>query len=157
MTRARRISDAWYLASARKTFDDSYLGEPNSGCWLWTGTLNWGGYGQMTFRARHMAAHRFSYELHHGPIPKGLWVLHKCDVSACVNPRHLYLGTHEDNMRDAFARGRLQRTLSDSDVVAIRSDGRPQPAIARAYGVSQSLISRIKSGQKRAKFLEATP
>ena len=69
--------------------------EPNSGCWLWCGAVRKDGYGvagtgsRLHGSRRIPAAHRFSWELHRGPIPVGQWVLHKCDVKICVNPDHL--------------------------------------------------------------------
>jgi len=76
-------------------------------CWLWTGWINRSGYGQRSKRldGKVMAQgmHRYSYELHKGPIPKGLHVLHSCNVKSCVNPDHLRIGTHTDNMRDVGA------------------------------------------------------
>ena len=85
--------------------------EPNTGCWLWTGPGNHFGYGTISLgghQGTRIGAHRASYELHRGPIPHGLCVLHKCDVPACVNPSHLYVGTHADNSADAVARNRLR-------------------------------------------------
>jgi hypothetical protein len=76
--------------------------EPNSGCLLWLGRLNRDGYG--TF-GRELA-HRRTWRAHFGAIPDGLQVLHRCDVPCCVNPAHLWLGTHTDNMRDRSAKGR---------------------------------------------------
>ena len=76
-------------------------------CWEWTGCIVHGGYGQ--FRdgtGRRQRAHRFSYQDQVRPIPKGKMCLHKCDNRACVNPDHLYIGTHEDNVRDFMARCR---------------------------------------------------
>lgn len=73
------------------------------GCWLWTGSLDPGGYG----RYRSQRAHRAAWTLTNGPIPDGLWVLHHCDVRRCINPDHLYLGTRADNVRDAVVRDRL--------------------------------------------------
>ena len=78
-------------------------------CWLWTGSLNATGYGTIGKGGRGNGiylAHRVSFELHHGPIPDGLFVIHSCDNPPCVNPAHLRAGTSRDNMQDAISRGR---------------------------------------------------
>lgn len=76
-------------------------------CWLWTRAKTDKGYGNTSLgKHNYHPAHRISWTIHKGKIPNGLWVLHKCDVRSCVNPDHLYLGTHEDNMRDMSARNR---------------------------------------------------
>ena len=81
-----------------------------SGCWIWTGARNSFGYGLMELhglgRRNCTGAHRVSWMLHRGEIPPGLNVLHRCDVPACVNPEHLWLGTYKDNMQDSIAKGR---------------------------------------------------
>jgi hypothetical protein len=76
--------------------------EPNSGCWLWTGSTTVLGYGQIGAGGRYgkpLMAHRVSYEMHIGPIPKGLELDHLCRVPCCVNPKHLSPVTHAENLR----------------------------------------------------------
>ena len=87
-------------------FEDKYSLEEISGCWLWTASLDNHGYGQFCFNRKPVKAHRVSWELHRGPIPKGLCVLHKCDVRTCINPAHLFVGTRADNVADMIAKGR---------------------------------------------------
>lgn len=79
-------------------------------CWLWTASVRRDGYGNFNRGSGDgwVSAHRFSYELHHGPIPARLLVLHSCDNRRCVNPSHLSLGTHRDNTRDAITKGRFR-------------------------------------------------
>jgi len=79
-------------------------------CWLWNGAKTPNGYGQFRLAGRFgrlVLAHRFSYETKFGPIPEGLWALHKCDNPPCVNPDHLFIGDRSDNMRDCAKKGRL--------------------------------------------------
>lgn len=75
-------------------------------CWLWTAHCASNGYGSFTPSHLPIGAHRFSYELHVGPIPYGLYVLHHCDVRQCVNPQHLFVGTQKENIDDMIAKGR---------------------------------------------------
>ena len=78
-----------------------------SECWLWLGGISSTGYGSIKRSGgARITAHRASWELHRGPVPDGLWVLHRCDVRRCVNPAHLFLGTRLDNIRDMDAKGR---------------------------------------------------
>ena len=75
-------------------------------CWRWTGGTNHAGYGHFGFDGRTYRSHRLSWEIAHGPISDGLQVLHRCDVPACVNPAHMFLGTPLENARDRSAKGR---------------------------------------------------
>jgi hypothetical protein len=96
-------------------FLSRFVVNETTGCWLWTSTRltdSYGrprnGYGVMRIGRKMQRAHRLSYELHVGPIPDGLFVCHACDVPACVNPGHLWLGTQADNMRDKKRKGRAR-------------------------------------------------
>ena len=94
--------------TVRERFEQKYVPEPNTGCWLWTASLNNKGYGELNVAGKARLAHRLSHELFIGPIPAGMSVCHKCDTPACVNPKHMFAGSHADNMRDALRKGRLR-------------------------------------------------
>lgn len=154
----------------RGTVDERFwakVAKADDGCWLWLGGLNVTGYGvfDVSRQDRGHRAHRRSWELTNGPIPNGLHVLHKCDVRNCVNPSHLYLGTHQDNMRDRTERQRASSLsgaagerhgfakLTDADVAEIRrlksDEDLCHSCIARRYSVSPSHISMIVRGKHR--------
>jgi len=108
-TRFCKHGDPEYrLPTLEERFHASYTAVPESGCWLWMGCCDKYGYGQISVKRKAKAAHRVSWELHNGPIPKRLLVCHKCDVQSCVNPEHLFLGTQKDNIRDCISKGRFK-------------------------------------------------
>lgn len=120
--------------------------EPNE-CWPWLKATVTDGYGTIALRKGvPFATHRLSYEIHNGPLPKGAIVRHRCGNHSCCNPNHLQLGDHIDNMRDKAVAGDNKLMLEDYE--RIRVDGRSQRAIAEAYGISQSMVSLIKSRKR---------
>ena len=86
------------------------LSKPN-GCWPYLGFRKWDGYGWLQRyidgKAKNLTAHRYAWILTHGQPPAGMHILHKCDNPPCCNPAHLKLGTHDENMAEMAARGRV--------------------------------------------------
>ncbi len=130
--------------------------EPNSGCWLWLGPAQNMGYGVVNYQRKAHLAHRIAYEITNGPIPEGMEICHRCDVPLCVNPDHLFMGSHAENMGDCRKKGRIRipgfqgsahgnAKLSESDVRAIRADGRSLNFLAAKYKISKTTVSEIKS------------
>lgn len=80
-------------------------------CWIWTDYRKENGYGQFWIARKPVYAHRFACEMKHGPLPKGMFALHRCDNGGggCVRPEHMEPGTHKKNVRDAIERGRFKQ------------------------------------------------
>jgi len=144
-------------------FEEKFIPEPNSGCWIWIAGLaacsdkHKLSYGRFHFSGKPIGAHVMSWRIYNGEIPSGLCVLHSCDNAMCVNPRHLFLGTHKDNTHDMMAKGRHapmlaahlgERShfakLTAAQVLEIRSLPGTQSEIAKQFGVSQTAIGLIK-------------
>ena len=135
------------------------------GCWNWLGNLSPFGYGRIKVEQKTIRAHRYSWMLKNKkPIPNGMSVCHLCDNPRCVNPDHLFIGNASDNSADCVKKGRQARgeklahprpkgenngnsRLTAVQVERIRLDARPQRTIAKDFGVSQPLISKIKRGE----------
>ena len=110
------------VADPMEFFADHISPEPNSGCWLWTGTLDLDGYPRM----RNLLAHRFSLEIHmRKQIPDGMCVCHKCDTPCCVNPDHLFLGTNQENTADRVRKNRSARGEKSIPHRLARGEGHP--------------------------------
>lgn len=90
----------------------------NQGCWEWIGDKESKGYGRIGYNNKQHKAHRVSWMLHNGPIPKDLCVLHKCDNPSCVNPNHLFLGTYQDNNKDRAEKSRSADQRGDKSHVS---------------------------------------
>lgn len=134
----------------RKTLKEIFWTKVTKGesseCWEWQGARNGLGYGHLRFDGKDFKAHRVAYELHYGPIPDGLNVLHKCDSPPCCNWSHLFLGTHADNADDKVAKGRHQHggnhpmaKVDERAVKAMRKlfdNGMPPKEIALLYALS---------------------
>ena len=141
--------------SFEERFEQGYEPVTESGCWIWTKATSSAGYGQIYKDGRVQYAHRLSYEMHFGEIPKGLMVCHKCDNPACINPAHLFIGTNADNMADMVKKDRSNRKgesnpankLTKEQVLSIRQDSRTTQAIANDYGVVRHTIGDIKRGK----------
>lgn len=146
-------------------------------CWTWQFGKDTDGYGAFDAyhdNVRHTRAHRFSYALHNGPIPKGLVVMHLCDNRACVRPDHMKLGTAAENTSDMWAKGRYrilrgqataQARLTLKQAKAILHDPRPYSQLAAEYGVHIQTISSLKNRdswpelgpEKGAKAMRVSP
>lgn len=136
-------------------------------CWNWIAAAYRCGYGALNIKGNKCSAHRVSWELHNGSIPLDisgdtLHVLHTCDNRLCVNPKHLFLGTHADNMQDMMFKGRgstrfqkgkanHRAILTEELVLEIKlllgSNNVTQRAITKKYGVAYQTIHNISSGR----------
>jgi hypothetical protein len=127
----------------------------DSPCWLWTAAKNRDGYGEFWLNDELIRAHRFSYELANGPIPKDRLLMHKCDNPSCVNPVHLSPGTDLENSRDAKDKGRIgpknkryHAGLSDQ-VRAEFAAGANRKDLMRKYGMCQKTLRVIINRQRQ--------
>lgn len=91
-------------------------------CWIWALSLSPSGYGNFQWEGKRRRAHRVAYFLSYGKIPDGLFVCHKCDKPACVNPQHLFLATSKENTHDMISKGRLNRSRGENKGISYRKE-----------------------------------
>src|ERR1035437_1496940 len=131
-------------------------------CWGWRGA-NVQGYGVLGLtvvvgKCTSVRVSRLSWEIHKGSIPKGFFVLHKCDNPPCTNPRHLFLGTQADNMKDMDKKGRRGDSahhgeahpcakLVEAQVKTILASKEPARVFAKRYRISEALVWAIRQGR----------
>jgi hypothetical protein len=130
-------------------FNDKWVPEPFSGCWIWIGAARRG------YAAMHpnLSAARVSWVIHRGQVPRKLQILHRCDTPLCVNPDHLFLGTPFDNKRDCLSKGRHSfgehrplAKLTKTDVEKILRCNESSKQLATRFRVDPSTIHRIRKG-----------
>lgn len=151
-----KISSSYKLGTFQQRFD-GYIGVKKANqCWNWTGSCNKKGYGKIKINGRSIIAHRFSWEVHFGNIPDGLFVCHECDNPKCVNPNHLFLGDHQTNMDDMVAKNRQARgesvgshKLTTNQVKEIKQlrNKLTQVEIGKLFNVGHSIVSAIHNNK----------
>ena len=158
--------------NAPLTIEERFWAMVSKDCWLWLGSIKpRNGYGHFRTKDKDYNAHRLAYELAYGPIPAGMEVMHVCDVPACVNPAHLKLGTHAENMADCKRKKRhahgernTRSKLTEAKVRAILALKPPHypkrtpglaKRIAAEYGVEPGAINAIWSGRSWAHLTRA--
>lgn len=130
---------------------EKFVVKNENDCWEWNG-CKVHGYANFNHRRKIMKAHRASWLIHKGEIPKSMFVLHKCDVRHCTNPSHLFLGNQTDNMKDMASKHRtkirckltLQQVFEIKNLLKLEV---PMAKIAKKYNVSTNSIWEIKSGR----------
>ena len=127
----------------RDAFEQNVI--KRDGCWGWKKSFSKAGYPRLYFRQGTFDAHRVSYELHVGPIAKGLYICHRCNNPNCSNPAHLYAGTQKQNMADSVLIGKRHNPkITDTDKLFIKHSSARQKDLANQFGISKSYVQKIQ-------------
>jgi hypothetical protein len=141
-------------------FKKYYFKDDVTGCWIWVGGLVNGGYGAFRLGSKILRAHRVAFELFKHSIPNGKLVMHKCDVRRCINPEHLFLGSHKDNTQDMLAKNRggawknnhkghnnpnAKLSKEDKELIAekLLQNNCTQKELAKKYNVGRGALWRL--------------
>lgn len=155
-TKNSELTEEKNLDRIRKYYEKYVIKQ--EGCWDWKGIIEHTGYAKLGIRPP-IKAHRASWLIHKGEIPKGLIVCHTCDNRKCTNPDHLWIGNHKENIQDKIKKGRANTPkgmqlkvskLNDEQVKEVKihlKNGLTCSEIGRKYGFSRKIISRIKNGE----------
>jgi hypothetical protein len=154
MARSKRVNGTLFERWVDKVLVDD-------GCWEWQAAHHRQGYGEIGVGGHSTLAHRVSYALLRGPVPRWLCVLHSCDNTNCVRPSHLFLGTQTDNIHDMISKGRQNFSSFDSErnpkakltrqeakeIRSLCAEGGQTAEISRAFGVSHNTVRDIAAGR----------
>jgi len=156
----RELKSSYFSEKDKARFWDKVEVRGENECWEWKKGKDKDGYGQVTLRKKPYRSHRLAWILTNGQIPDGKLVLHACDNPPCENPKHLFLGTHKENVEDRVEKIRSATgeknagcKLTKLKVLCIRkrySEGETQVSIAECFGVSFQQVSRIVNREKWA-------
>ena len=137
----------------------NYIPEPNSGCWLWLGLCNRRGYGVIGYQRKRSLAHRMMLSFYQPNSDANLYACHRCDVTSCINPDHLFWGTQGQNLQDAVSKGRMKgypraagaqhgmARLTEAQVSAIRASDASSKDLGNQYSISPAHVWRIRTGK----------
>ena len=127
--------------------------DKSGNCWEWTAAKNPAGYGKLGYKGKTHDAHRFSWMLNHGSIPEGMFVCHKCDNKSCVNPDHLFLGTHKANMEDARVKKRFAHGARNGAVAMPETLARGEAVTGSK--LCEDAVKTIRNMYSSGKFSQA--
>lgn len=144
-----RCPPHWTL---RQRLEHYSVPDPNTGCILWIGNTGKNGYGMLNWQQRSWLAHRLAWSAIHGRIPSAMVICHRCDVRACINPAHLFLGTTADNMRDLREKERIRARLGAGQLDAIGTATGSVREVALRYGVPEGMVCKIRHDRLAAEL-----